>query len=86
MVTFKNWRLNQAILDTPLDRILVETDGPYLAPVPMRGRRNEPAFVAHVAARIAGVRGLTVPEVIAATGANAARLFGLRLAPTEEHP
>ena len=42
MVTFKNWRLDQAVLDTPLDRILVETDGPYLAPVPHRGQRNEP--------------------------------------------
>jgi TatD DNase family protein len=84
MVTFRTWTLDDAIRETPLDRILVETDGPYLAPVPMRGRRNEPAFVAHVAARIAGVRGITVPEVVAATGANAARLFGLRLAPTEE--
>ena len=48
MVTFKNWRLDQAILETPLDRILVETDGPYLAPVPHRGKRNEPAFVRQV--------------------------------------
>src|SRR3954468_1928673 len=41
MVTFKNWRLDQAILETPLDRLLLETDGPYLAPVPHRGKRNE---------------------------------------------
>ena len=77
MVTFKNWHLDQAILETPLDRILVETDGPYLAPVPHRGKRNEPAFVRHTAERIAAVRGLPVEELIAATAANAARVFGL---------
>jgi TatD DNase family protein len=75
MVTFKNWRLDQAILETPLDRLLLETDGPYLAPVPHRGRRNEPAFVRHVAERIAAVRGMPVDELIAATAANAARVF-----------
>jgi TatD DNase family protein len=75
MVTFRNWQLDQAILDTPLDRILVETDGPYLAPVPHRGRRNEPAFVRQVAERIAAVRGLPVEQLIAATAANAARVF-----------
>jgi TatD DNase family protein len=78
MVTFKNWRLDQAILETPLDRLLVETDGPYLAPVPHRGKRNEPAFVRQVAERIAAVRGLPTDEVIARTGENAARVFGLR--------
>jgi TatD DNase family protein len=77
MVTFKSWRLDQAILDTPLDRLLIETDGPYLAPVPHRGKRNEPAFVRHVAERIAALRGLSVEELIAATGENAARVFGL---------
>jgi len=75
MVTFKNWRLDRAILDTPLDRILVETDGPYLAPVPHRGRRNEPAYVRHVAERIAAVRGLPVEVLVAAVFANAARVF-----------
>lgn len=77
MVTFKSWRLDQAIRDTPIDRILVETDGPYLAPVPHRGRRNEPAFVRRVAERVAEVLGLPVEELIATTGANAARVFGL---------
>jgi len=75
MVTFKNWRLDQAILATPIDRILVETDGPYLAPVPHRGRRNEPAYVRHVAERIAAVRGLPVEALVAAVAANAARVF-----------
>lgn len=76
MVTFKNWRLDQAILETPLDRLLLETDGPYLAPVPHRGRRNEPAFVRHVAERIAAVRGMPLDELVAATAANAGRAFG----------
>jgi TatD DNase family protein len=77
MVTFKSWRLDQAVRDTPLDRLLLETDGPYLAPVPHRGKRNEPAYVRQVAERIAAVRGLAVDELIAATGANAARVFHL---------
>jgi TatD DNase family protein len=79
MVTFRNWRLDEAILETPVDRLLLETDGPYLAPVPHRGKRNEPAFVRQVAERIAVVRGLPLEEVIARTGENAARAFGLRL-------
>jgi TatD DNase family protein len=79
MVTFKNWRLDGTILETPIDRLLLETDGPYLAPVPHRGKRNEPAFVRHVAERIAGVRGMPVEEVIARTGENAARVFGQRI-------
>ena len=64
--------------ETPLDRLLVETDGPYLAPVPHRGKRNEPAYVRQVAERIAAVRGLPAEELIAATAANAARVFRFR--------
>jgi TatD DNase family protein len=79
MITFKNWRLDDAILETPLDRLLLETDGPYLAPVPHRGQRNEPAFVRPVAERIASVRKLSVEEVIEQTGKNAARVFGQRV-------
>lgn len=78
MVTFKNWRLDEAIRETPLDRLLLETDGPYLAPVPHRGKRNEPAFVGHVADRLAAVRGIPVEELIAVTGQNAKRAFELR--------
>ncbi len=78
MVTFKNWRLDDAIRETPLDRLLVETDGPYLAPVPHRGKRNEPAFVRHVAERIAAVRELPVDELIAKLGDNARRVFQLQ--------
>jgi TatD DNase family protein len=75
MVTFKNWRLDDAIRETPLDRLLLETDGPYLAPVPHRGKRNEPGFVRQVAERVAAVRGIPVEELIAATGENAQRVF-----------
>jgi TatD DNase family protein len=77
MVTFKNWRLDDAILETPIDRLLLETDGPYLAPVPHRGQRNEPGFVRHVAERIALVRGMPVDELIHVTGENALRVFQL---------
>jgi TatD DNase family protein len=77
MVTFKNWRLDEAIRETPLDRLLLETDGPYLAPVPHRGKRNEPAFVAHVAAQVAAVRGIPLEELIEVTGQNAKRVFHL---------
>jgi TatD DNase family protein len=78
MVTFKNWRLDDAVRETPLDRLLLETDGPYLAPMPHRGKRNEPAFVRHVAERVAEVRGLSVEEIIAVTGQNAGRVFQLQ--------
>ena len=77
MVTFKNWSLDDAIRETPLDRLLLETDGPYLAPAPHRGKRNEPGFVRLVAERIAVVKGLPVEELIAITGGNAGRVFQL---------
>ena len=62
----------------PADRLLIETDSPYLAPHPHRGTRNEPARVALVAAGVAAARGEPVEEVIGQTGRNAAALFGLR--------
>jgi TatD DNase family protein len=61
----------------PLDRLLVETDCPLLAPIPHRGRRNEPAHVVHVGAKIAELRGVAVETVARATAANARRLFRL---------
>ena len=76
MITFKKWDGDDLIRATGLDRLLVETDAPYLAPVPHRGKRNEPAFVRQVAERVGQVLGRTVDEVIAATGANAQRTFG----------
>ena len=78
MLTYKS---AQAVRDcaavVPAVRLMVETDCPYLAPEPVRGKRNEPAFVAHTAARLAEVRGMTAGDLAALTTANARRLFGL---------
>ena len=71
----KSRDLRAIFADAPLDRVLVETDSPYLAPPPHRGRRNEPAFVAHTAAVGAEVFGLTPEEFAARTSANFDRLF-----------
>jgi TatD DNase family protein len=67
--------LREIARDVPLDRLLVETDSPYLAPVPFRGKRNEPAWVAHTAAVLAQVRGMTPEAVADLTTANFRRLF-----------
>ncbi len=76
IVTFKNAEeLREIARDVPDNRILVETDAPFLAPVPNRGRRNEPAFVAHTAARLAEVRGTTADALAATTTDNFHRLF-----------
>jgi TatD DNase family protein len=77
VVTFpKALDLQQAAREVPLDRLLIETDAPYLAPVPFRGKRNEPAFVAHTAAKVAELRGISKDDLIAATTANFHRLTG----------
>jgi TatD DNase family protein len=76
-VTFANANeLREAAIATPLERIVVETDSPFLTPHPHRGERNEPAYVRHVAEKIAEVKGVGVDEVERATTENAARLFG----------
>ncbi|MFN3397505.1 MAG: TatD family hydrolase, partial [Sulfurimicrobium sp.] len=76
IVTFKNAReLKDVAMAVPLERMLIETDSPYLAPVPYRGRTNEPAFVRHVAEEIASLRGIDVAEVGAATTRNFFELF-----------
>ncbi|MCC7273077.1 MAG: TatD family hydrolase [Alphaproteobacteria bacterium] len=76
ILTFKKADELRAIArDLPLDRLLVETDAPYLAPIPHRGKRNEPAFVTYTAAMLAAVRGVGVGEIEAATTANFFRLF-----------
>jgi TatD DNase family protein len=78
MVTYKNaGDLRAVAARVPADRLLVETDCPYLAPVPVRGRRNEPAFVAHTAAALAAVRGVPAVELAAQTTQNALALFAL---------
>jgi len=71
IVTFRNYSGADLVRATPADRLLVETDSPYLAPVPMRGKRNEPAFVRHTAEAIAAIRGDTFESVAALTTFNA---------------
>jgi len=77
MVTFKNFTGADLVRLVPADRLLVETDAPYLAPVPHRGRTNEPAFVVETARALAGHRGEDPLVLAAQTTANACRLFGL---------
>jgi TatD DNase family protein len=76
IVTFpRSTELRDIARDIPADRLLVETDAPYLAPVPFRGKRNEPAWVAHTAKVVAEVRGVTPDDLAALTTANFRRLF-----------
>jgi TatD DNase family protein len=78
IVTFKNAApIREAAAFAPADRILVETDAPYLAPVPHRGKRNEPAFIAETLRVLAELRGVPVTELDAATTANTRRVFAL---------
>jgi TatD DNase family protein len=83
MVTFRSWTDEAAVQAVPDDRLLVETDSPYLAPVPHRGRRNEPAYVVEVARRVAELRGQPAGRIAALTTANAGRCFGPRVIPTQ---
>lgn len=81
IVTFRNAAdLQEVARRVPLDRMLVETDAPYLAPVPHRGRENQPAFVLHVAEQLAALRSVTLAEIADATTANFFRLFPSRAA------
>ena len=75
----KAQNLRDAAKEIPLDRLLLETDSPFLAPVPHRGRRNEPAFVAEVARTLANVRNLPADELAGVTSENFRRFFALRL-------
>ncbi|MGB3727848.1 MAG: TatD family hydrolase [Thermodesulfobacteriota bacterium] len=76
IVTFKkSEELREAAKNIPADRILIETDSPYLAPVPHRGKPNEPSFVKHVAQTVADVREISIDELAEITKANAERLF-----------
>ncbi len=75
-VTYKNAdKKREIIRQIPLDKILIETDSPFLAPVPFRGKRNEPAFVHHIADKIAEIHSKSPAEIANVTTANAARLF-----------
>ncbi len=78
IVSFKNARHTQDVAAfCPLNRMLIETDAPYLAPIPMRGKTNEPSYVPFVAAKLAEIKGLPVEEIGTITTANARRLLGI---------
>jgi len=78
IITFKNAdALRDVVRKVPLERMLVETDSPYLTPVPHRGRRNEPAYVRYVGETIASVKGLSLEEVARGTTQNVRELFGI---------
>lgn len=78
IVTFKSpGDLPEVVKRVPLDRLLVETDSPYLAPAPYRGKRNEPAYVLEVARKVAELRDMSLEEIVEVTGKNARTLFGL---------
>ena len=86
VLTFKKSKLPETLIGVggdmqspavPLERIVLETDAPYMAPVPMRGQRNEPAFVIYVLRKLAEIYGVSVETVDAVTTANAVRMFGL---------
>ena len=79
MITFKNWRPAVPASQCPEDRLLVETDAPYLAPVPHRGHRNEPAFVPDIVTALARQRGMSPEALARRTFENASRVFGRRL-------
>ncbi len=78
VVTFKKSTVAEAVREIPLSELLLETDCPYLTPVPHRGKRNESAYVRYICEKVAELKGLTSDEVAAATTQNAGRLFGLK--------
>ena len=86
MITFRKWAADDLVRSVPADRLLIETDAPYLAPTPHRGHRNEPAFVRRVAERLAALLGRSFEDIAAVTTANAVRLFGPRLQTAQEAP
>ena len=77
MVTFKKYGDADFVCRVPADRLLIETDSPYLAPVPRRGRRNEPSLLPHTCAAVAAIRGESPDETADVTFANACRLYGV---------
>lgn len=76
VVTYKNAGLAEVVADLPLDRLVLETDAPYLSPVPFRGKRNESSYLRHIVMKLAEVKGLSVEKVAEVTTANAKKVFG----------
>ena len=77
VLTYKKASIAETVKEIPLDRILLETDSPYLTPVPYRGKRNESSYVPHIAARLAELAGKDIEEVAHTTTENARKLFGI---------
>ncbi len=77
VLTYKKASIAETVKKIPLDRILLETDSPYLTPVPFRGKRNESSYIPHIAARLAGLTGADIEEIAAQTTYNAEKLFGI---------
>lgn len=75
VVTYKNSGLNEVLKEIPLSSIVLETDAPYLAPVPFRGKRNEPSYIKIIAEKIASIKDVSVEEVANITSANAEKIF-----------
>ena len=80
VVTFKNARQSVEVAEyIPMDRLLLETDAPYLAPVPFRGKRNDSSYISFVAMKIAEIKGISQEEVLRITTGNACRLYNIKL-------
>lgn len=77
VITYKNCGLKDYLPNLPFDRIVLETDAPYLSPVPCRGKRNEPAFLVHTAQKIAEIMQVSVKDIVEITSSNARMLFGI---------
>ncbi len=75
-VTFKNSTTDELVKNTPIERMLLETDSPFITPVPFRGKRNEPSFIIHTANKIAELKGVSIEELARVTTENANHLFG----------
>jgi TatD DNase family protein len=78
-VTFKNSTIDELIKNTPLERMLLETDSPFITPVPYRGKRNEPSFIIHTARKIAEIKQISLEELAKITTENACHLFGITI-------
>lgn len=77
VVTYKNAGIAEVLAEIPVEHLVLETDGPYLAPVPHRGKRNAPAYLVHIAAKLAEIKGMPVEELAEITTSNASKLFRL---------
>lgn len=77
VLTFRNSGLDKAIASVPLEQLVLETDAPYLAPVPFRGKRNEPSYLLHIAEKLAEVKGVSLAEVAEISTRNSEKIFGV---------